>query len=168
MPLPKNKTDALKNLLESYQKLNEEFENIPLKSSRIKGIQGNISACDLLAYQIGWGKLLLSWNEAEINGKNPEMPAKGYKWNQLGDLAKSFYEKYEKESVIKLRKELKSVIDKISKMIEEMNEDELFKIGQRKWAGEKWPVMKWVQVNTIAPYKAARTKVRRWKKENEL
>ncbi|MFV0414860.1 MAG: ClbS/DfsB family four-helix bundle protein, partial [Chthoniobacterales bacterium] len=39
-------------------------------------------------------------------------------------------------------------------------DQELFESKQRIWAGEKWAVVKWIQVNTIAPYCSARTKLR--------
>ena len=48
--------------------------------------------------------------------------------------------------------------------IDELSDEELFVPQQRRWSGDKWPLVKWIQVNTIAPYNSARTKVRRWKR----
>nr|WP_280634492.1 ClbS/DfsB family four-helix bundle protein [Clostridium aminobutyricum] len=47
--------------------------------------------------------------------------------------------------------------------------DELFKQDMRKWASStpsKWPIWKWVHINTIAPFKSFRSKIRKWKKAN--
>ena len=44
---------------------------------------------------------------------------------------------------------------------------ELFVSGGRKWAQSTpsgWPVWKWVHMNTAAPFKTFRSKVRKWKK----
>jgi len=63
-----------------------------------------------------------------------------------------------------LRKDFLKTVTEISKLIEGLDEAEIFSIHKRKWTGEKWPMVKWIQINTIAPYKSARTKIRRWKK----
>ena len=41
---------------------------------------------------------------------------------------------------------------------------DVFERGRRQWAGEKWPLVNWIQVNTVAPYKTARTKIRAQKR----
>ncbi len=164
MPLPETKKELLKRLNEACNKLEMEYAEIEEKASREKRIEGEGSPADLLAYQIEWGRLLLSWEEAEQKGKTLEMPAKGYKWNELGQLAESFYNKHNKTGMHELLVEYGRIVGSIKAMIQGLDENELFEIGKRKWAGDKWPIVKWIQVNTIAPYRSARTKIRRWKK----
>lgn len=164
MPLPTNKEDLLKKLNESYIKLDAESDGIKKGLSRKKELEGGISACDILAYQIGWGNLLLGWESAEQKGLTPDMPAEGFKWNELGRLADSFYKNSNKASLLELRFDFKRTVDKIKTMIENLPNEDLFKPKRREWTGEKWPMVKWIQINTIAPYSSARTKVRRWKK----
>jgi len=51
--------------------------------------------------------------------------------------------------------------------IKEFDDEELFKPGGRKWAASttsNWPVWKWVHINTVAPFKSFRSKIRKWKK----
>jgi hypothetical protein len=168
MPIPTSKEELLSNLYEAYRKLDSEFDAVSIQMERHPGIEGNISCCDVLAYQIGWAKLPMGWDGSELKGRSPVMPAKGYKWNQLGSLAESFYEKNAEKSLKMLRAEFKNVFTKLIKWVESFSDTELFDLHQRQWAGEKWAVVKWVQVNTIAPYRSARTKVRRWKKENGI
>jgi hypothetical protein len=168
MPLPASKEELLNNLREAYKKLDDEFEAVTKKNERHCGIDGNISCCDVVAYQIGWARLLLGWEATELKGNVPAMPAKGYKWNQLGGLAESFYEKDAEKSLRVLRNEFKRIVKRVTGWLESLSEKELFSLHQRDWAGNKWPIAKWVQVNTIAPYRSARTKVRRWKKDNGI
>lgn len=168
MPLPKNKEEAIHNLWDSFQKLDQEYEVLNQESTKVKGLEGNISACDLLAYQIGWGKLLLSWERDESKGKVPNMPAKGFKWNELGSLANSFYLQYQDKDINYLRKEFKRTVKKIEQLILSLSNEDVFTPKQREWTGEKWPMIKWIQINTIAPYKSGRTKLRRWKKSLDL
>jgi hypothetical protein len=164
VPLPEDKSDLLIKLKKSYEKLDSEFENLEKSISRKRHIQGGVSACDILAYQIGWGQLLLSWEKCESSGKNPDMPAKGFKWNELGRLANSFYSSHKNKSIEVLRREFKNTVYQVSAMIERLTDEELFETKQRRWTGKKWAMVKWIQINTIAPYSSARTKVRRWKK----
>jgi hypothetical protein len=168
MPLPSTKSELLESLKLSYMKLDSEFDVINPENERRQGIEGNVSCCDIVSYQVGWANLLMGWEQQESEGKTPEMPAKGFKWNQLGDLAQSFYDKNSKKSLSQLRVELKESYHKLVTWIESLTEQELFEPHQRKWTGDKWAIVKWVQVNSIAPYRSARTKIRRWKKENVI
>lgn len=36
----------------------------------------------------------------------------------------------------------------------------------RNWSSNKaqWPIWKWIHINSVAPFKNFRTKIRRWKK----
>jgi len=168
MPLPTSKKELLNNLYDAFEKLDGEFDSIPSQMERKQEIEGNISCCDILAYQIGWANLLLGWDHSESNGKAPAMPAEGYKWNQLGKLAQSFYEKNLAKNLKELRAEFGKAFNELIEWVKSFPEEELFGLHQRRWAGEKWAVVKWIQVNTVAPYRSARTKVRRWKRENGI
>ena len=160
--------ELLSNLNLAYEKLDGEFDTVETEYERDCGIEGNVSCCDIVAYQIGWGSLLVGWEKLELAGKTPEMPAPGFKWNQLGELANSFYEEQSKKSLQQLRNEFSELRQVLTNWINSLSELELFQLKQRRWAGEKWPLVKWIQVNTIAPYRSARTKVRRWKKEFKI
>lgn len=89
------------------------------------------------------------------------MPAPGFKWNQLGLLAHHFYKEQNNQSLEQLLVQFKTLVLEIRQFIESNNEDTLFGIGRRHWAGQKWPLAKWIQVNTVAPYGSARTKLRK-------
>lgn len=166
MPLPETKAELLDNLKTAYEKLDAEFDNVALESERVCGIEGGVSCCDVLAYQIGWGRCLLAWERDENSGETADMPAPNYKWNQLGELAQSFYVEHSGKSLIQLRKEYGCLYFELCAFVNATSENDLFQPLQRQWTGKKWAMVKWIQINTIAPYKSARTKVRRWKREN--
>ena len=52
-------------------------------------------------------------------------------------------------------------------MDESLDHETLFVPEQRKWATTpaKWPVWKWIHINTVAPFKNFRAHLRKWKKE---
>ena len=94
-------------------------------------------------------------------------PAPGFKWNQLGGLYESFYQRWEQVSTEDLIDRFKILLGEIVKMVGGLTESELFGSGQRAWASSTpsaWPVWKWVHINTVAPFTTFRTKIRKWKK----
>ena len=168
MPLPATKVELFTSLQQAYIKLDSEFDVVNSEHERKDGIEGNLSCCDIVSYQIGWANLLMSWEQQELAGKTPVMPAKGFKWNQLSDLAQSFYDESKKISLSQLRGEFSEKHEELVTWIESLSEQELFEPHQREWTGDKWAIVKWIQVNSIAPYRSARTKIRRWKRDNEI
>lgn len=121
----------------------------------------------MIAYQLGWMNLLLSWEREEQAGKVVVTPAPEYKWNNLGGLYKSFYNEYSKFSLGELINKFNDTAEKIIVLIEGYSDEELFQAGGRKWSSStpsNWPIWKWIHINTVAPFKTFRAKVRKWKK----
>jgi hypothetical protein len=60
-----------------------------------------------------------------------------------------------------------AAVDDTAKWFQGFSDDEVFKPGGRKWAASttsNWPIWKWVHINTVAPFKSFRGKIRKWKK----
>ena len=95
------------------------------------------------------------------------LPHPDYRWNQLGALYQYFYERYAQQSLAALRQQFAENVAAIIALIESLDEDALFTPGKRQWASStpaNWPVWKWLHINTIAPFKSFRSKIRKWKK----
>ena len=122
---------------------------------------------EIIAYQLGWMSLIRGWDKDELDGKAVITPAPGFKWNQMGVLYQGFYDKYEGESISRLRTLFVADLDSFIEWLDGFSDDELFKLGSRKWASStssNWPIWKWVHINTAAPFKSFRSKIRKWKK----
>ena len=128
-----------------------------------------MSVADLVAYQIGWDKLLIDWYEAGLEGKMPLMPGEGFaRWDYVG-LAKHFYAKYAYDSGPEQLKKLHNVVLLIIEIVEkEYKSGNLDKMGVWLWctlrSGKQWPLSKWIMVNTVAPYKRAVSLVKKFLK----
>lgn len=168
MAIPKNKDELLKVLESSYSKLRMEILEIPESLSRKKTIHGDVSVCDVLAYQIGWGNLFLSWYAAGKKNEIPAMPREGYKWNELGKLAQKFYSEHQ----MYIKQQLLSIFEKtfneILEIVQKEQNSSLYCIGVYAWTGDKWPLGRWINVNTSSPYQSALAKIRKWKKAEGL
>lgn len=161
-------------ILNSYKTLISVSSQVPLAYKNLKLIQatgGALSVCDLIAYQIGWGKLLIHWYNSGLQSENIVMPGHGFStWDYTG-LAKYFYSKYGYDGHTIQLEEFKKVITLIIKIVDsEYASGNLEKIGVWDWctlpSGKQWPLSKWVIVNTSSPYKRATALIRKCMKEN--
>ncbi|NMA85521.1 MAG: ClbS/DfsB family four-helix bundle protein [Epulopiscium sp.] len=146
-----------------------EFEDIEeqYKDRLYEGIER--SPAQMIAYQLGWMNLVMGWDRDELNGKEVVTPTPEYKWNRLGGLYEDFYKRYEKYSLKELKNMYISSVDEFIGWINTFSNEELFGQGIRNWASStpsKWPIWKWAHINTIAPFKSFRSKIRKWKKSN--
>lgn len=154
-----NKEELITEIKQRSQKYIAEFEKIPedLRNRRTDEVDKTPS--ENLSYQLGW-------KEEEKAGIEVQTLAEGYKWNNLGGLYQSFYDTYREETLDEQMQQLNKKVMDLCLWIETLTDKELFEPEQRKWATTKakWPLYKWVHINSVAPFTNFRTKIRKWKK----
>ncbi len=123
-----------------------------------------MSIHNLVAYLLGWGQLVLKWNEKKNKGLQVDFPETGFKWNELGQLAQKFYKDYEKDNFTLLTNKLEQTVTEIIRLIESKTNKELY---ETPWY-DKWTLGKMIQLNTSSPYKNAKDRIRKWKKSKHL
>ena len=164
MAIPKDKDDLINAIVDSYKKLTIELDNIPIELTEKKVLDGHskntlMSINNLVAYLVGWGQLVLKWNDKKSKGLEVDFPETGFKWNELGLLAQKFYMDYEKDDFKTLYKKLDKTTNEIMKLIENKTNEELYEITWYK----KWTLGKMIQLNTSSPFKNAKDRIRKWK-----
>ena len=168
MRVYENKEELKTEINKTFEKYIAEFDNI-LKSLKDKRIdEVDITPAENLAYQVWWTTLVLKWEEDERNGLQVKIPSDEFKWNQLGELYKWFTDTYAYLSLQELKSTLNENINSIYVMIDSLSDEELFKPHMRKWADDAtktavWEVYKFIHVNTVAPFKTFRNKIRKWR-----
>ena len=95
MAIPKDKDELLKAITDNYKKLTKELSNIPIDLTEKKELDGHskntrMSINNLVAYLIGWGQLVLKWNDKKSKGLEVDFPETGFMWNELGQLSQKF------------------------------------------------------------------------------
>jgi len=155
--------DAVQTALDKYL---VEFADIPESARNIRAADGGKTPSEHLSYQLGWLHSLLDWERREQAGEEVHTPAEGFKWNNLGGLYQCFYQAYGVYTLAEQQAMLRGKTAELCAWIEGLSEDELFLIGQRKWAetAAQWPLWKWIHINTVAPFTNFRTQIRKWKK----
>ncbi|WP_051043772.1 ClbS/DfsB family four-helix bundle protein [Psychromonas sp. CNPT3] len=119
-----------------------------------------ISACDTLAYLIGWMKLALKWHRLKGSGQCVDFPETNYKCNVRGELAQRFYYEYREWNYSDLLAQFKIATTDILFLIDSFNDNELYAVA----CYEKYTLGKRIQFNTSSPMKNRRTKIRMFKK----
>jgi hypothetical protein len=145
----------------------KEFDGIAETDKDIRVDEADRTPQEMIAYQLGWMDLIRSWDSDELAGKEVVTPAPGCKWNQMGELYRGFYEKYSAYTLERLREMFTAAVGDTVKWFQGFTDDEIFEPGGRKWAAStasNWPIWKWVHINTVAPFKSFRGKIRKWKK----
>lgn len=144
-----------------------EFDDVTNANKDTPAENIDRTPAQMIAYQLGWMSLILEWEREERHGKPVITPTPGYKWNALGGLYQHFYQEYADYSISELCTLFSERVRDIIAFLDTLSEDETFLPGGRKWASStpsNWPIWKWIQVNTVAPFTSFRTKIRRWKK----
>ena len=166
MPEYKSKEALLTAVQIAYLSFDMEFDDVPEEKIYIRIIGVDKTPHEMIAYQLGWLNLILKWEKDELAGKKVITPTPDYKWNQLGQLYQDFYNAYSRNSLKELRALLKGSIEEWCNWISQLSDEELFKPNMRLWTvtSANWPLWKWLHINSVAPFKSFRTKIRKWKK----
>lgn len=160
----KLKAPLSNEIVKKYEKLINLVQQVPAQNffdKNFNGSGGNVSVADILAYQIGWGYLLISWYEHGLKNEVLIMPGEGFSTWDYTALAQHFYKKYSQLTSEQLEQKFLEVVTKIIDITElEFSSGNLDKLGVWPWcrlkSGKEWPLSKWIRVNTVAPYKRAR------------
>ncbi len=165
MGVPATKAELLDAVSTAYAKLTLDLARVPQELARTASLEGHvagtvISPADLVAYLLGWNELVLKWLDRDDRGEVVEFPETGYKWNQLGLLARKFYADYQHLDWQDLLSRLATVNHSLVVAILSRPDDELY---GRPWYG-KWTKGRMIQFNTSSPYANARLRLRKWLK----
>ena len=156
--------DSIKTSASLYIK---EFDVIDESEKDLRMEEGERTPYENIAYQLGWMNLIQQWEKEEQEGRIPEMPAPGVKWNKLGQLHQQFYASYRSCSMQEMKVLFSKKVEELCVWLDSFEASALFQPGGRKWAqstSSNWPVWKWIYINTVAPFKTFRTKIRKWKR----
>ena len=164
-----SKEELKDEIKKTYTKFIAEFDNIPEEMKDLRAEDVDRTPAENLAYKVGWTTLVIKWESDERKGIPVKTPSDNFKWNQLGELYQWFTDTYAQLSLQELKDRLNENINSIYAMIDSLSDEELFKPHMRKWADDAtktavWEVYKFIHVNTVAPFKTFRNKIRKWKK----
>ncbi|AWA98046.1 ClbS/DfsB family four-helix bundle protein [Vibrio parahaemolyticus] len=169
MPIPTTQDELLKAIDKNFSVLIKDLESVPLDKVFETTLEGHakgtmMSVHNLVSYLLGWNELVLKWIEKDKKEENIDFPESGFKWNQLGDLAQKFYSDYETVPFDQLLIDFQQAKQKIVEFLAGETNEHLY---GNTWY-EKYTMGRMIQFNTSSPYANARTRLRKWKKLNQI
>lgn len=159
MPIPKTRSELTDLTRSTFDKLMTELDDGgPRLGSR--PCVDDWTVKDLLAVRAWWTEHVVDWIEAGKRGERPVTPAAGYRWNETPRLNADVVKATRHESYKSIRKRLELGFERVMSTIDVLDDTELLEVGVFPWAG-KYPISRWISLNTARQYTTARTFIRR-------
>ena len=159
MPIPKTRVELTEQLHSTFGKLRIELDNGESRLGNLPCVD-SWTVKDLLAVRAWWTENVVAWIETGRRGEIPVTPAAGYKWTETPRLNADVVKAARRESYQSVRRRLEHGYARLLILIDELSERELLEVGTFPWAG-KYPISRWISINTVRQYTTARTFVRR-------
>lgn len=159
MPIPTTRSELVDMLETSFDRLWTELENAGSDLSTEKCVD-DWTVKELIAVRVWWTKSVVDWIEAGQRGEVPMTPAAGYSWHDTPKLNQQIVSDSKRKTYAAVLKELKAEYDRACNVIDRLDDSGLLDVGVFGWAG-KYPVSRWLSINTVRQYTTARTYVRR-------
>ena len=163
MPIPKSRADLRESVQTTYVKLAAELDVAGPRAGSLPCVD-DWTIKDLLAVRLWWTEQVVAWIEAGRRGETPVTPAEGYRWKETPRLNADIVRRSRRQSYRSIREQLQRGYEQVVSTIDELNDRELLDVGVFAWAG-KYPVARWLSINTARQYTTARTFVRRARKD---
>jgi len=159
VPIPSTRAELIEAISGAYSKLQAEHQRLgPDIAEQVCVDEWTVK--QVLAIRAWWTHSVVDWIEAWQRGESPELPAPGYRWNETprlnADLAAAATDRAYGDVLRRLDEGVARVIE----VIGSLQDAELLEVGAFPSAG-KWPVSRWISINTGRQYTTARTYIRR-------
>jgi hypothetical protein len=158
MPIPRTRAELVDLVTSSFAKLRIELDRHDARLGQFPCVD-DWSVKDLLAVRARWTENVVRWIESGRRGERPTTPAEGYGWNETPRLNADVVRAARRESYRSIRTRLERGVADVLSTIDSLDDRELLDVGVFAWAG-KWPVSRWISLNTARQYTTARTFVR--------
>ena len=162
MPIPKTRAELTDQLHSSFEKLRTELDGGGPRLGSLSCVD-DWTVKDLLAVRVWWTEKVVVWIEAGRRRETPITPAEGYRWKETPRLNADLVEAARNKSFRSLRGRLETGFGRVVQLVEELDDEELLEVGTFPWAG-KYPIRRWISLNTVRQYTTARALVRRAKR----
>ncbi len=159
MPIPETRAQLLEQLETSFSKLWQEIEAGGPRLGSRPCIDG-WTVKELLAVRTWWSESVCDWVDLWRQGRAPELPAEGYRWKETPLLNNAIAKRAQRESYRLVCRRLKAAQRSVVSLVNRLDDQELLDVGVLAGAG-RYPVKRWISLNTIRQYTTARTFIRR-------
>jgi hypothetical protein len=157
--IPSTREQLVDYVTTSFEKLRAELDGAGPGAGRLP-CADDWSVKDLLAVRAWWTESVVEWIEAGRRGESPVTPAPGYRWKETPRLNADVVRRTRRQSYRAVRSRLDRGYTVVLDTIAALDDRELLEVGAFEWAG-KWPLARWISINTARQYVTARSFVRK-------
>ena len=160
-----SKEQLLADIEAEHGALTALLDTIPPNRYSEAGVWGDDwTVIDLVAHLAEWHRMFLGWHADGLEGKTPEMPAPGYRWNQTPELNRAIQKKHQGRSYEEVRAESSRTHARVLKLASELSEEELLEPGHFSWTGKN-ALVTYLGANSSSHYRFAMKVLKRWLRE---
>lgn len=159
MPIPATREELVERVETTFEKLRAELDQ-GSPGLEDRACIDDWSVKDLLAVRAWWTERVVEWIEAGRRGEMPVTPAPGHGWTETPRLNFDLVRAARQQSYATVRQRLQRGYERVLAIIDALDERELLEPGVFRWAG-KWPIARWISINTARQYTTARAYIRR-------
>jgi hypothetical protein len=159
MPIPTTRAELVEQVSSAYVKLREELASAGPEISELECVD-DWTVKEVIAVRSWWTNAVVDWVEAGREGRTLSLPAEGFRWNETPRLNRRIVADASEQDYELTIRRFEIGFERVIACIEALSDRELLEPGAFAWAG-KWPISRWISINTARQYVTARTFVRR-------
>ena len=162
-----SKDQLLSTIREEHDRLIELVDAVTPDQRKKPGVWGERwTLTDLLAHLAEWHVMFLRWYRDGLIGREPDLPAAGFKWNETPRLNREIWAKHKDRSWVEVRADFDRTYEEIVALVESLSEEELLEPGHFPWTGKK-PLTTYLGPNTASHYRFGMKVLRRYRRDVE-
>lgn len=162
-----SKQELVSSMRTEYDSLQQLLEAIPDERYHEQHVWGDgWTIHDLVAHLGAWHEMFLLWYRDGVAGRNPTMPAPGFKWNETPELNRAIWRQHHDRPTEAVRSEFRRSHKEILELVEGLPEDALLQPGHFEWTG-RHPLTTYIGPNTASHYRFASKVIKRWLKRRD-
>ena len=159
MPIPTTRAQLVDEASRAFAKLGEEIREAGPEIATLVCVD-DWTVKDVLAVRAWWSHAVIDWVEAGKQGRPLSLPAPGYGWNETPRLNAAIVAAASGDTYASILDRLEKGFERVIRCVDSLNDTELLTPGTFAWAG-KWPISRWISINTTRQYTTARTYLRK-------
>lgn len=164
--IPKSRADLIDMVTDSFAALDMELEGCLAAIADTECVDG-WTVKQLLAVRHWWTANILDWIETGQRGGYPVTPAKGYGWSETPRLNDDIASRASGRPADAVWQDLRAEYDRLLATIAGLDDRALLEPGVFDWAG-RYPIARWISLNTARQYRTARRYIRIAKRKHDL
>lgn len=165
MAIPTSRAELVSQLEQAFEKLLVQLEEDETALADLACVD-DWTVKDVLAVRRWWTEQVVRWTKAGLTGKSPITPKRGFRWSETPRLNAEIVAESQAQSWQQVLKGLKRGYHNVIKLIESLTDEQLLEVGVFAWA-DKWPIARWISINTTRQYTTARTMIRKARRQLE-